>query len=176
MLSSRVCKMSSSPFCGPCLTMSLLNSKEHYSMHIGNLVTIFTSSIFHHIHCGLLVCVACLMFLVATDMAIWLVLDPRIGYARLKDDYTDDPDLLDGLEQSKVALESHFNQFYAGCASLASTSTTPRSLVADLSSNNPQPHDFTARFRKWPKPLQNELEEFFSLFPQDFMSCNPIQW
>ena len=60
------------------------------------------------------------------------MLDPRIGYAGLKDDYTDDPDLLDGLEQSKVALESHFNQFYAGRASLAST-TTPQSLVTDLS-------------------------------------------
>jgi hypothetical protein len=104
------------------------------------------------------------------------VLDPRIGYAGLRDDYSDDLDLLDGLEQSKVALESHFNQFYAGCASLASTNTTPQSSVADLSSNNPQPHDFTARFRKRPKPLQNELEEFFSLFPQDFMSCNPVQW
>lgn len=104
------------------------------------------------------------------------MLDPRIGYAGLKDDYTDDPDLLDGLERSKVALESHFNQFYAGRASLASTSTTPRYSVADLSSDNPQPHDFTARFRKRPKPLQNELEEFFSLFPQDFMSCNPVQW
>ncbi len=134
-----------------------------------------TSLIFHHIHCGLLVSVVCLMFLVATDMAIWLVLDPWIGYTGLKDDYTDDQDLLDGLKRSKVALESHFNQFYAGRSSLASTSTTPQSSAADLSSDNLQPHDFTARFQKRPKPLQNELEEFFSLFPQDFMSCNPVQ-
>ena len=155
--------------------MSLPNSNEHYSMRTGNLVTIFISLIFHHIRCGLLMSIACFMFLVTTDMAIWLVLDPRIGYAGLKDDYTNDPDLLDGLEQSKVALESHFNQFYAGRASLTST-TTPQSLVTDLSSDNPQPHDFTARFRKRPKPLQNELEEFFSLFPQDFTSCNPVQW
>jgi hypothetical protein len=104
------------------------------------------------------------------------VLDPRIGYTGLKDDYTNDPDLLDGLERSKVALESHFNQFYTGRTSLASPSTTPQSFVANLSSDNPQPHDFTARFRTRPKPLQNEIEEFFSLFPQDFMSCNPVQW
>ena len=104
------------------------------------------------------------------------MLDPQIGYARLKDDYTDDPDLLDGLERFKVTLKLHFNQFYAGRTSLASTSTTPRSSVADLSSDNPHPHDFTACFRKQPKPLQNKLEEFFSLFPQDFMSCNPVQW
>ncbi|KIL54479.1 hypothetical protein M378DRAFT_92477, partial [Amanita muscaria Koide BX008] len=39
---------------------------------------------------------------------------PRIGYIGLKDDYVNDVELVEGLQQSKIALERHFNQFYAG--------------------------------------------------------------
>lgn len=33
-----------------------------------------------------------------------------------------------------------------------------------------------ARFRRRPVLVQNELEEFFGLPAQDFLSCNPVQW
>ena len=104
------------------------------------------------------------------------VLDPRIGYSGLKDDYFDDEELLDGLHKSKAALETHFNHSYAGQHSAPSITHAPHASNTTSMSRGSQTHDFTARFRKRPQTLQNEVEEFFNLPPQDFQSCNPIQW
>jgi hypothetical protein len=41
------------------------------------------------------------------------VLDPRISYKTLQDNYTDDNDLLAHLEASKLDLQSHFEIHYA---------------------------------------------------------------
>jgi hypothetical protein len=103
----------------------------------------------------------------------YAVLDPRIGYIGVKDDYADDIELHKDLLKSKAALEVHFNQFYAGRHTSPSTSSISSTSMAVSTEST---HDFTARFRKRPQSLQSEVEEFFNLPPQDFQSCHPIRW
>jgi hypothetical protein len=50
------------------------------------------------------------------------VLDPRITYAELLADYTEDDDLLEGLEKSKAALYQRFNTVYAPVPDASSSS------------------------------------------------------
>lgn len=112
-------------------------------------------------------------------------MDPRITYAELEVDYADDADLLEGLERSKTALQSHFTRFYARsepptpAAALSSTPSSAADMLPILSRSSDTPvFDFTARFRKLsrqPSSL-NELEEYLRLPPQEFSSCNPMRW
>jgi hypothetical protein len=50
---------------------------------------------------------------VPTSQPIFLVLDPRLSYNGLREDYAEDADLLAGLDKSKAALEAHFKAHYS---------------------------------------------------------------
>lgn len=85
---------------------------------------------------------------------VFAVLDPWITYAELEVDYTNDPELLEGLQRSKVALHKHFNRFYA-CTKLSPTTSIVSSttlsavdMLPILSQNSDTPvFDFTACFQ-----------------------------
>ena len=49
-------------------------------------------------------------------MVFFSVLDPRISYEGVLQDYADNPDLLVYLESMKDLLCAHFNKHYAGHA------------------------------------------------------------
>lgn len=122
------------------------------------------------------------------------MLDPRISYEALKDEFKDDHTLLTQLEASKLALRSHFNAKYTSHGSLApqtssgSThlSATPSSsfLSVTSNSNTAQPtgshsgsptKNYTARFQR-KRAAVDELTEFWNLAQKDFQSCDPVQW
>lgn len=68
------------------------------------------------------------------------VLDPRIAYKGLKEDYKDDRTLLSGLESSKAKLRAHFNEFYRA-------PRAPSPLTANTShTTSPGDFDFMARY------------------------------
>jgi len=103
------------------------------------------------------------------------VLDPRISYEGLKEEYSDDPTLSNHLDESKMNLFSYFEENYATPHS-ATPSSPPPTVVQALPMDGSPQKSFTARYRRKEKYSTNELEEYFKLPAEDFDTCNPIQW
>jgi hypothetical protein len=105
-----------------------------------------------------------------------LVLNPRISYEGIRDDYSKTPDLLQYLEKSMTNLCKHFT---LKCASARSTGTqrafTERphasSSIEDLSMVS-----FISRYKRGDNSDRDELAEYFKLLREDWDSCNPLQW
>jgi hypothetical protein len=159
--------------------MYLIISRPAFLKLIANLVTTSISLIHLLILYGLQVSVHPLLFCHFLCPYFFLtfiqVLDPRIGYKSLNEDYSNDEDLIDGLRNSKTALENHFNQYYANRFNpISKSATTP--AQAAKTDEQPRSRNFIARYEKWQQPVQNELEAFLALPPQHFSSCNPIKW
>ncbi|KAJ7713178.1 hypothetical protein B0H14DRAFT_3902038 [Mycena olivaceomarginata] len=73
------------------------------------------------------------------------LLDPRISYDTLRDDYTDDDDLLAQLEASKLDLQSHFEIHYAPTAPDA-----PPTSIPQPTAGSPQKVGFTSHYKNAP--------------------------
>lgn len=109
------------------------------------------------------------------------VLDPRISYTALKDEFADDLDLADHLEDAKTKLQTYFKQHYpqansslsATGPSLSSVPSTSTSSIMN-SSGSPQ-KNFTARFQR-KRTSPDELLEFWSLPQEDFETIDPLKW
>jgi hypothetical protein len=103
------------------------------------------------------------------------VLDPRISYESLREDYADEPELLAELEIAKINLESHFEQHYA-----AATPVPSEAAESQLELGSPQKVDFTARYKKRASAVMasDELAEYFRLtsVPEPFEVVDPLQW
>lgn len=108
-------------------------------------------------------------------MILCTVLDPRISYEGMKADYEDDISLLSYLESAKNDLHRHYLDNYA-LASPESESATPYSALPLTRGNSPQKVDFTSRYRRKARTTVDELEDYFKLSPEDFATCDPIQW
>lgn len=113
---------------------------------------------------------------------IFIVLDPRISYAALKDEFADDHDLSNHLENAKEELLVYFKTKYSspsteGTLSAApSLSSIPSSSHSSISSITGSPQkNFTARFQR-KRAASNELLEFWSLPQEDFETVDPLQW
>lgn len=116
-----------------------------------------------------------------------LVLDPRISYNALKDEFDDDFTMLNQLEDSKTKLRAHFSAKYMSSltssrsAQLSSTpSTSMLSVTSDLTTTTSQTNsspkkNFTARFQRKHAAV-DELSEFWNLEQEDFENCNPVKW
>ncbi|KAJ3517257.1 hypothetical protein NLJ89_g623 [Agrocybe chaxingu] len=105
------------------------------------------------------------------------LLDPRISYTMLLDDYKDDPDLHGALELAKASLESHFETFY----------NTPASSQSMISSGTSQDNqrsprkNFASRYtqkRSSATAERNELWEYFrqTAEPANFEKTDPLEW
>lgn len=101
------------------------------------------------------------------------MLDPRISYEGLKCDYGDDAILSDHLEDLKINLFKYFDENYAALS--APTPSLPPPSPVQTVGGSPQ-KSFTARYRRKSNHSTNELEEYFKLPAEDFISCDPIQW
>ena len=115
------------------------------------------------------------------------VLDPRISYTTLKEEFKDDSDLLADLERAKGMLQAYFKEKYLSArptplSSAASTSsissefpeTLPSSAGSHIGSRSPQ-KSFTSRFQCKRTP-SDELWEFWNLPQKDFETCDPLKW
>ena len=113
------------------------------------------------------------------------VLDPRISYAALKDEFADDDDLSGYLEYTKSKLQSHFKQNYprpspstqpSALSSGPSLSSISSSSISDISTPSGSPQkNFTARFQR-KRIAPDELLEFWSLPQEDFDTVDPLEW
>ena len=118
------------------------------------------------------VCVRC--------VSHYLVLDPRINYKVLLEDYQDDQDLVDYLESSVLDLRTHYQRHYQASTthdSLAELNQlTQVTSSRALSSKNRSAVNFTARYSKKERLDRNELEEYFKVDQESWELCNPLEW
>jgi hypothetical protein len=90
------------------------------------------------------------------------VLDPRISYAGLRNDYADDPDLVATAVLAKSSLQTHFEIYYAqpemDTTSSAAT-TAPDNVWSPVK-------NFTSRYAKQSINKESELDYYFTLTSQ----------
>jgi hypothetical protein len=102
------------------------------------------------------------------------VLDPRISYAGLRNDYTDDPDLVATAELAKSSLQTHFEIYYAQPemdATSSAATTAPDNIRSPVK-------NFTSRYVKQSGiNKESELDCYFTLTSQPLpWDTNPIMW
>jgi len=106
------------------------------------------------------------------------VLDPRISYDGLQEDYVGDPDLLEYLEDTTRDLRHHYYIHYADrvvqCASQQPHVRSHSSGPADASTSGV---NFTERYKKKAEDRGNrdELDEYFKLEREEW-EIDPLQW
>jgi hypothetical protein len=92
-------------------------------------------------------------------------------YEGLKNESEGNDSMLEHLEASRAKLEKHYHTHY--------TNSTPPCLapsptMAISTPSSPQKVDFTLRYRK--SASLNELEEYFKLPQEDFLTCDSVKW
>jgi hypothetical protein len=104
---------------------------------------------------------------------IMIVLDPRISYSALKDEFENDLDLSSHLEISKDDLHKHYKDHYAPPPPLLSQPS--QTSISATSKASPQ-KNFVSRFNRKPRTSTDEILEFWSLPQEDFENCDPLHW
>ncbi|KAF5337795.1 hypothetical protein D9758_016284 [Tetrapyrgos nigripes] len=108
---------------------------------------------------------------------VWAsLLDPRISYAGLKEDFTNDEILKQDLEAFKEWLMDYYNIHYAGRYLRQDKCSATTDSAGNVTTTSPQKINFTARYQKRCRFGTNELEEYFKLDQQDFEMTDPIHW
>jgi len=167
-------------------TLSHLLSSRALQTHTANSVIITIKLIHRRIISGRLVSVV--NSYVPLHVLITIsVLDPRISYDALQEDFADDSTLLAQLESSKLNLRLHFDTNYNSPQNSSNStrlSSTPTSSLLSVTSeptstasnpNSSPQKNYTARYRR-KRAAVDELTEFWSMPQEDFETCNPIQW
>ena len=102
------------------------------------------------------------------------VLDPRISYEGLKEDYAQDADLLADLKKAKSALHTFYHDNYSSFTS--STDKSSLTTAPLIQNGSPRKVDFTARYKRTNRRVSDELEDYFKLGQEDFDTCRPLDW
>lgn len=91
----------------------------------------------------------------------------------MRDDYSDDDELLTHLEASKLDLQYHFEIHYAPTTTDVTAAPTPQPEAG-----SPQKVDFTSRYKKRASTTSDELAEYFRItsVPEPFDGVDPLQW
>jgi hypothetical protein len=116
------------------------------------------------------------------NSSILIVLDPRIGYNSLYEDYRDEPDILANVQKCKALLEDHYMAHYTNYASIASSSpsdntTNPSITIESSRPASPEKINFITRYTRRPVlSTKNELEEYLHQQPEEWGSCDPVKW
>jgi hypothetical protein len=105
-----------------------------------------------------------------------LVLDPRISYEGIRDDYSGTPNLLEDLEKSMTDLREHFTLKYASARSMGTQRAFTEQPHASSSTGDLSMVSFTSRYKRKDNSDRDELAEYFKLPREDWDSCNPLQW
>jgi hypothetical protein len=77
-----------------------------------------------------------------------LVLDPRISYEGIWDDYSETPDLLEYLEKSMTDLHEHFTLKYASARSMGTQCAFTKRPHASSSTGDLSMVSFTSRYKR----------------------------
>ncbi|KAF7349017.1 Transposase-like protein [Mycena venus] len=107
------------------------------------------------------------------------LLDPRISYEGLKQDYESDPTLLQSLDDAKDELYTEYTTHYAKSPSLASPGDTAASTTGPTS---PSKFDFLGRYKRSnvspTSQLKRELDKYFEMTaePEDMETCDILRW
>ena len=107
-------------------------------------------------------------------LTAYSVLDPCISYERVLQDYTDDPELLEYLDSTKLSLHAHYNEHYVNHAhsfDKAASTTVPSAM-----DDSPSKVNFTLRYKEKDCQVCDELREYFKLPHEDFDTYKPLQW
>jgi hypothetical protein len=106
---------------------------------------------------------------------IVVVLDPRISYEGLRQDYASEPDLLSDLDTSKEALKDYFVANYCPVDSVETPDIPDDTMAPDSS---PQKFDFTKRYRRHsPTSIHAELDDYFRVTSQAApWEVDPLLW
>lgn len=96
----------------------------------------------------------------------------------MHDNYSDNPDLLEYLENMMMDLRTHYHNYYARdkdttmqCASIEQTHMSSSALNLFPSKVN-----FTLRYKREEPIDRDELVEYFKLQWEDWDAVNPLQW
>jgi hypothetical protein len=108
------------------------------------------------------------------SLTFLLVLDPRIMYKGLKEEYSNDEDLLQYLENAKTQLQDHYHNHYANTIQ-RSAAAVPEPTLQSMD-GSPQKFSFIARYRQKNRQVIDELESFLKDVPEPFNDCHPLQW
>jgi hypothetical protein len=104
------------------------------------------------------------------------VLDPRINYRRLLNDYKTEPDILSEIKVQKLKLLEYYAENYVGQAAQNKDMDASPAATASITSS-PQKIDFISRYAEDPHDItRNELEEYFQLPAENYRTCDPIAW
>jgi hypothetical protein len=76
------------------------------------------------------------------------------------------------LDNAKDQLRQYYQDNYLA----KSASVAPQPAVVETFSGSPQKVNFTARYKKRPNTLKDEIDEYYRLPLEDFDTCDPIQW
>ncbi|KAJ6629050.1 hypothetical protein B0H10DRAFT_20993 [Mycena sp. CBHHK59/15] len=102
------------------------------------------------------------------------LLDPRLSYEGLCQDYANEPDLLQDLEQAKAGLELHYDLYYSDSDESFTRSTTPM----ESGPESPMKFDIFSRYgtQTASDGTKNELAEYFRLTssPEPFEGTDPL--
>jgi hypothetical protein len=108
------------------------------------------------------------------------VLDPRISYDGMRHDYSDDPDLLQYLENTMMDLRAHYDDHYARdrdtLAATQHSSNEPTRKGSSVPDSSPSKLNFTSRYKREERLDRDELAEYFKLQREDWDAVNPLQW
>ena len=108
-------------------------------------------------------------------MIVLTVLDPRISYDGLLDDFTEEPQLLKDLNDAKQKLYDYYNTEYAQIDA-PDTSLQQTNAATSSSKLGSQTSSFTARYQRHRQTL-HQLDEYFKLSREpDFDNCDPLEW
>lgn len=107
-----------------------------------------------------------------------LVLDPRISYDGIYEDYSDDPSLLQYLDEAMEELRKHYTANYARRADTQRAFPDQPQVHASSSAGDLSPSkvSFTSRYRRKDNIDRDELGEYFKLPREDWDHCNPLRW
>ena len=90
-------------------------------------------------------------------------------------DCAGDPSLVSQLELVEgQLLQCYQEQYMEDIPTLVPF--RPAVTSTSTPSASPQKVNFTARYKQWPRPVTNELSDYFKLAQEDFDACNPLVW
>ncbi|HEV7737249.1 MAG TPA: hAT transposon family protein [Chlamydiales bacterium] len=103
------------------------------------------------------------------------MLDPRINYRRLTQDYKAELEIMNEIEARKKELLDYYSNHYAGKAP-KNKDADPMSSSSNLATEPPN-IDFMARYDVDDEDgTHNELEDYFQLPSEKFRTCDPFDW
>ena len=104
------------------------------------------------------------------------VLDPRISYDGLVEDFADELQLLQDLNHAKQKLYNYYNSHYAHLDVPETLSQQTNATASTSNHGSAHSLSFTARYQCRGQVL-HQLDEYFKLSREpDFDNCDPLDW